>query len=90
VAIPVNGGGGFIWGTAATAIPTTGSASYNLLGATAVTADDGSLAPGNVKSASLVVNFATAKVGMNATMGLGGADYALSSAGGTGHSGHGV
>ena len=82
VAIPANGGGGFIWGSPATAIPTTGSATYSLLGTTAVTANDGSLTPGTVKSASLGVNFATSKVGLDATIGIGGTDYALATTGG--------
>jgi hypothetical protein len=82
VTTTANGGGGMIWGSPATAIPTTGSATYKLLGATAVTANNGSLTPGSVKTASLGVNFATAKVGMEATLALDGHDYALASTGG--------
>lgn len=82
VAIVANGGSGMSCGTGATATPTAGSATYNLLGSTAVTANDGSLTPGSVKTASLGVNFATSKVGLEATIGIGGTDYALATTGG--------
>jgi hypothetical protein len=40
------------------------------------------LPPGSVKAASLAVNFATAKVGLDATVAIGGSDYALATTGG--------
>lgn len=83
VAIPIQGGGGFIWGTPATNVPTSGTGTYTLLGSTAPTANDASLTPGTVKAAAMAVSFASRMVGVTTTVGIGGADYALSSPGGT-------
>ncbi len=80
--LPVNGGGGKIWAVAATAVPTSGSATYALAGSTAVTANDGGFAPGTVRAASLAVNFATRLVGFDSTIGINGIDYTLASTGG--------
>ena len=80
--LPVNGGGGVIWGSPATAVPTSGTANYAMIGSTAATSN-GAVAPGTVRSAALTVAFSTRKVGMTATVGFGGTDYLLSSVGGT-------
>ena len=77
-----NGGGGMIWGTPVTAMPTSGTANYTLAGSTAPTVGDGSVARGTVRDAHLAVAFATMKVGFDATIGISGVDYALASPGG--------
>jgi hypothetical protein len=64
-------------------LPTTGSATYNMTAATAVTGYNNET-PGSVKSATLGVNFATNRVGFEALVGPagGGADVAIKSTGG--------
>jgi len=81
-AIPINGGVGRIWGVPATAVPTAGIATYDLAGSTAVTAENGSLAPGKIQTASLAVDFGKGKVGFESTFSVGGVDYAIASRGG--------
>jgi len=81
-AIPINGGFGRIWGVPATAVPTAGTATYDLAGSTAVTAENGSLAPGKIQTASLAVDFGKGKVGFESTFSVGGVDYAIASRGG--------
>jgi len=81
-AIPINGGIGRIWGVPATAVPTAGIATYDLAGSTAVTAANGSLAPGKIQTASLAVDFGKGKVGFESTFSVGGVDYAIASRGG--------
>ena len=82
--LPENGGSGMIWGTptANAQMPVSGTAIYNLVGSTAPVASNGSLAPGSVKSAQLGVAFQAKLVGFQATVGLGGTDYSLSTSGG--------
>ena len=79
---PANGGRAFIWGTPATAIPTAGSATYTVAGSTQPAATNGSVAPGTLRNAHLAVNFASNRVGFDATVGIGGSDYLLASTGG--------
>ena len=84
--LPENGGSGMIWGTptANVEMPTSGSAIYTMVGSTAPVASNGSLAPGSVKSAQLGVAFQSKLVGFQATVGIGGTDYSLSTSGGAG------
>jgi hypothetical protein len=82
VTAPQNGGSSIIWGTQATNVPTTGTATYGMIGATSPTIQDGSIAPGSVSAARLAVSFATLKVGLEATVNFGGSAYNLTSDGG--------
>ena len=81
--IAENGGGGMVYGTKATALPTSGMATYAMAGSTAVVAENGSIAPGIVRSAGLAVSFADQKVGFTSVLGVGGTDFTLASVGGT-------
>lgn len=81
-AVPVNGGYGRVWGTPATAVPTTGIATYDLAGSTAVTALNGTAAPGTIRSASLAVDFGQRKVGFESDFTVGGIEFAIASNGG--------
>jgi hypothetical protein len=71
-----------IWGTPATAIPTSGSANYDLVGQTAAASDDGSIAAGVLRSGAMRVNFSDLKVGVELVVGVAGTDYSLASVGG--------
>jgi hypothetical protein len=79
--LPVNGGGSVIWGSPATAVPTSGTANYTMIGSTAPT-NNTSTAPGTVRSAAMAVSFTDRKVGITTTVGFAGNDYILASAGG--------
>jgi len=78
----VNGGYGRIWGTPATAVPTAGIAMYDLAGSTAVTSENGRLAPGKIQTANLGVDFGQRKVGFASTFTVGGINYAIETRGG--------
>ena len=80
--IPENAGAHLVWGTPLSARPTSGTINYQLRGATAPTINSGSIAPGTFRSASLAVDFATARVGFALTIGFGGIDYTMASDGG--------
>ena len=80
--IAANNGGSMIWGTHATAVPTSGRATYTMAGYTQPVANDGSLTPGTVNSSSLAVDFATAKVGWESNISINSATYAIQSPGG--------
>lgn len=80
--LPANGGLNNIWGKPVTNMPTTGTATYTMAGSTRPTAADGSLAPGKVDSASLAVAFATRKVGLEASITIGGAAHPIRTSGG--------
>jgi hypothetical protein len=80
--LPANGGLNNIWGKPVTNMPTTGTATYAMVGATRPTAADGSLAPGKVDSASLAVAFATRTVGLEASITIGGAAHPIRTTGG--------
>lgn len=82
-AIAVNGGGSMIWGTHATNLPTSGTASYSLLGYTQPVDAGGSLTPGTVESGKLAVDFAAMKVGFEINLTINNASYALATPGGT-------
>jgi hypothetical protein len=74
------GGEHHIWGTPLTNLPTSGSATYDLVGSTAPTALSGTI--GSVVSASLAVAFATSKVGLDSSVSVGGQSFAFGSNGG--------
>ena len=76
-----NQGFHMIVGTPVSALPTTGTAQYVLSGATAPTIGDGSVVPGAF-TGTMGVDFAAAKVGLDANVGIGGFDYALKTVGG--------
>ena len=84
IAIPANGGFEYAIGNQATNLPTTGTLSYNLLGATPVTLTDGSGTPGIVDSAHFNVNFGTTtKIGLDLAITMpGDATYSFATTGG--------
>lgn len=77
-----NGGYAQIWGQPATNLPTSGTATYNMVGATAPMRPDGTIIPGSVDSATLAVNFATLRAGYQSMVTAGGVTYEISTAGG--------
>ena len=79
--IPADGGIHIAVGPVATNIPISGTAQYALVGATQPTIEDGSVAPGTF-TGTLGVDFATAKVGFDFNVSIGGHDYAFASTGG--------
>jgi hypothetical protein len=77
-----NSGVHLVHGQPATALPTGGTFTYNLVGATKPTIRDGSLAPGTFNG-QMAVQFGTsAKVGVDFNVGIGGHNYNVKSAGG--------
>jgi len=82
--ISETGGGGMVWGTPATAVPTSGVASYDMIGKTAVVVNDGAAPLGEVSFASLRIDFATLRAGFEAGVNGNGQTYTIASAGGTG------
>ncbi|MBC7506429.1 MAG: hypothetical protein H7267_12005, partial [Sandarakinorhabdus sp.] len=83
LATPTNGGQAFIWGSPATAVPTSGVATYTKIGATAPQYEGpGGQSLGTVRSASLAVAFDTRRVGAVAVIAAGGNDYSVTTAGG--------
>jgi len=79
---PENGGVHFVYGSAATNLPTSGTVAYQLVGSTAPTLRDGSQAPGSF-AGELAVAFGGAhKVGFNFDVGIGGSDYGIATEGG--------
>jgi hypothetical protein len=77
-----NTGVHLVHGEPATALPTSGTFTYSLLGATAPTIRDGSQAPGSF-TGQMAVQFGTnAKVGVDFQVGIGGHSYNVKSAGG--------
>ena len=70
------------WSTPATNLPTSGKLAYSLAGATSVTAVDGTAAAGSF-TGTLAVDFATAKVGLDSKIAIGGQSYGFASTGGT-------
>lgn len=78
----VNGGVSNIWGKPVTNMPTSGTATYTMVGHTKPTAPEGTLTPGEVTSASLAVAFATRKVGLEANIMVGGVAHPIKTSGG--------
>lgn len=72
----------FVHGTPATDIPTTGTASYALVGSTRPTISDGSLEPGTLTGSAAVAFGSTPKVGIDLQVGIGGHSYGLATTGG--------
>jgi hypothetical protein len=81
--IPLAGDQGIhnIWGRQLTNMPTSGGATYALVGGTRPTIGDGSVAPGTF-TGSLAVSFAQMRVGWESTISIGGSNYVFNSAGG--------
>lgn len=91
---PANGGFHYVVGPPATQMPTTGSFTYNMVGATGPTIRDASLPPGTVNSAQLTGNFTPSggTVSLNAAFGFNATNYTMTQTGtinGTGFSGTG-
>ena len=80
--ITPNQGRHIIAGDPASAIPTVGSAVYNLAGATAPTIADGSQAPGTL-TGTMGISFAARTVGFDLIATVGGFGYVIKSAGGS-------
>jgi|TARA_R100000501_G_scaffold17834_1_gene34124 hypothetical protein len=80
--LPVNGGWHVVSGEPASNLPTSGSTTYALIGATDPTIRDGSLAPGSVTGSAAVAFGATPRVGVDLSVTIGGSTYGISTAGG--------
>lgn len=72
LAVGPDGGIAQIWGQRAANLPTNGSASYTMAGATKPVLSDGSAAPGKVNSARLDVDFAANQVSFGANLSIAG------------------
>ena len=73
-----------IWGSPVTNLPTTGLVNFSLIGATKATQTNGEGGFGTF-AGSLAVNFATMRVGIDATVDFGGTRYAFATNGGVGN-----
>ena len=85
VALTQNQGLHYLVGAPVVSLPTQGTFSYSLLGATAPTLRDGSAAPGTF-SGKAIVEFASGqntRVGLYAQVNVGGVSYAFQTQGGT-------
>ena len=83
-AISANQGIHVINGVAATKIPTSGTYTYNLVGATHPTMANGSQSPGTLNNGSVGVAFgSTPKFGVNLNVQIGGGTYNIASSGGS-------
>ena len=81
--ISANTGWHVLSGTPATNLPTSGTVSYDLIGNTAPTRRDGTVAPGTLDSAQAAVQFGTtSRVGVELGVSIGGESYSLGSVGG--------
>lgn len=83
IELPENAGWHVLSGTPATNLPTSGTVSYDLIGATSPTVRNGTVSPGTLDSAKAAVAFGTtARVGIEMAMTVGGEAYNISSIGG--------
>ena len=73
--IGANDGLHYVIGLPATSMPTSGTFTYNLIGATAPTLANASVAPGTLNSASLVGNFTAGTVNVNMSVSAGGTTW---------------
>jgi hypothetical protein len=80
--ISPNQGRHIVAGDPASAIPTVGTAVYDLAGATAPTVSDGSQSPGTL-TGTMGVSFATRKVGFDLLATVGGYGYVMKTTGGS-------
>ncbi len=71
-----------VYGTPATDLPTSGTATYALVGATSPTIRDGSVAPGSFTGTAAVAFGSTAKIGLDMQVSIGGHGYAVATTGG--------
>ena len=77
-----NGGTAYVWGTRAINLPTSGTATYTLLGAAPVGTTDNQT-PGSVDSGTVRVAFgSTTRVGVELGVRVAGNDYLVGSSGG--------
>lgn len=76
------GGYAQIWGKPATNLPTSGTATYTMVGSSNPVRPDGTIQPGSVNSATLAVNFATLRAGYESQLFAGGTTYEISTVGG--------
>ncbi|ASK87095.1 hypothetical protein [Sphingorhabdus sp. SMR4y] len=79
---PENGGVHFVYGSAATNLPTTGTIAYDLVGSTAPTLRDGSQTPGTFAGQLAIAFGGTPKVGLEFEVGIGGSTYGIATEGG--------
>ncbi|RIV91442.1 hypothetical protein D2V17_03040 [Aurantiacibacter xanthus] len=82
IELPENGGWHVVSGDPATNLPTSGTVTYALVGSTAPTIRDGSLAPGSFAGDLAVAFGATPKVGVEFDVTIGGNAYAINTPGG--------
>lgn len=81
--IAEDGGQHMVWGKQLTNAPSAGTATYALAGMTKPTIDNGSIAPGILKSGTLAVDFGTMRVGYDLSVQFGGTTYGYASRGGS-------
>ncbi|PKP97897.1 MAG: hypothetical protein CVT74_12670 [Alphaproteobacteria bacterium HGW-Alphaproteobacteria-13] len=82
VDLPANGGWHVVSGEPATNLPTSGTATYSMVGATNPTMRDGSMAPGSVTGAAAVAFGSTPRVGVDLSVTMDGSTYGISTNGG--------
>ncbi|OYX66033.1 MAG: hypothetical protein B7Y88_06150 [Sphingomonadales bacterium 32-64-17] len=82
IELPANGGWHVVAGDPATNLPTSGTVQYALIGSTAPTIRDGSLAPGSFSGELAVAFGSTPKVGVEFDVAIGGNSYAINTPGG--------
>src|SRR5205814_550103 len=70
-------------GTSSDTLPSSGNATYTLLGATEVTRGDGTVAVGTATGDMTVAFAVTSTVGLSLTLNLDGTDYDITTTGGT-------
>ncbi len=79
---PENGGVHFVYGSAATNLPASGTIAYDLVGSTAPTLRDGSQTPGTFAGQLAIAFGSTPKVGLEFAVGIGGSTYGIATEGG--------
>ncbi|MEN7535656.1 hypothetical protein [Aurantiacibacter flavus] len=82
IEMPADGGWHIVAGDPATNLPTSGTVQYALVGSTAPTIRDGSMAPGTFSGELAVAFGATPKVGIEFDVAIGGNSYAINTPGG--------
>src|SRR3546814_7024715 len=71
-----------VYGEPATNLPSAGTVSYAMIGATKPTIRDGSLAPGSISGSAAVAFGSVAKIGLDLQVSIGGHAYAVATTGG--------
>ncbi|AKM09107.1 hypothetical protein [Croceicoccus naphthovorans] len=80
--LPTNGGWHIVSGTPATNLPASGTATYSMVGSTAPTMRDGSIAPGSVTGSAAVAFGSIPHVGVDLNVTIGGSTYGIATNGG--------